>query len=241
MKSFFRTVRFWVVTTSFVAMFMIALSLGTWQVKRLEWKEELVREWQAASVQPPLLASCETIRRDIGLFRKVMFKGSVVPREPAHLYAPNPKESSKQGFRVIGGVECQGERMIVDFGWREQPISDAAFLAQKGELILTGIMAQGEEKSLWQTESKGRDNIWVRLDLPLLAEVFGATEPNVYIRILEESKDHLRDEFIRPEMTKTPPFYNHHREYTIMWYALAFVSLVIYIRFVTENRKNIDN
>lgn len=221
--------RFWIISFSSAFMLLVLVSLGTWQVKRLSWKEGLEKAWVENQKNPLILTSEKTLGEDI-LYRKIVLKGTL--QENYHyLYASHPTKRSLYGYRILGALACQNEVVLVDLGWSETHTPPTTL---EKEITLTGIVMPGEKGSWWQVSSQGHDGLWVTYDLPNISKNIGTHSDIYFIRATFDSDDYLQHKLIRPDLS-SPPFYNHHREYAMMWYGLAFSLIIIYLLFLRRH------
>ena len=74
MSIYFRPMLWPTVVSIFV--FIMLMSFGTWQIKRLFWKEALIDRYMSQSQSNPIKLPLELKRSDVKEFKSVEVKGS---------------------------------------------------------------------------------------------------------------------------------------------------------------------
>ncbi len=190
----------------------ILLALGTWQLRRLEWKESLIAELETRLAADPVpLPAAPTEAQDEYL--RVSLAGRFTGEEADVLSSLAPWGP---GFRIVSAFETEdGRRILVDRGFVPEarkndprPPRDARFTATL----------------LWPNETDGftpdpdlAKNFWFARDAARMAEALG-TEP--LMAVADAAPE--GDEWPKPQpVTVNLP--NDHLEYAITWFSLAVV------------------
>ena len=136
------------------AMLVVLLGLGTWQVERLRWKQDMLAQIARAEIAPavPLPAEPDP-------FTKVQVTGHLRD-DLAASYGAEVRDTptgTQLGTQLIVPLEREhGEAILVDRGWvpakRPRPIAQAS-----GGVTLEGYVRPGERRWPVQRHRQPRD------------------------------------------------------------------------------------
>jgi surfeit locus 1 family protein len=201
----------------------LLLSLGTWQVKRLAWKEAVLAEIEdridAAPVALPAQPDPEADR-----YLPVTVQGEMLEGE-VHVLV-----SVKQvgpGYRVISSMEVGDRYVLVDRGFIPLEAKDDARAV--GPMQVTGNLHWPEETDSYTPEADVDANIWFAREVDQLAALLG-TEPVLIIARSETGPA------IKPLPVSTTGIPNDHLQYAITWYGLALVWSAMMAYFLWRTR-----
>lgn len=206
-----------------LAMLLVLLGLGAWQIKRLGWKEGIIARIAAAEQAPaaPLPAVPQP-------FERVFVRGRFLPG-PTALYGADVREQEVGG--VMGGQLIQpfraddGTLMLVDRGWVPDADRDG-LAAPAGETIVTGFARTPEKSWVFGAPDEPAHRRFFTLDPAKIAAVLGLPKVAPYTLVvmgpeqpgvLPQPAQHL------PQ----PP--NNHLNYAMTWFGLAGALVVIFI------------
>ena len=96
----------------FVIFFiLIFIALGSWQVIRLNWKNNLILEIETSLKNPPV----ELHESNITNYLKIKTSGSIDFNKQIYLY--NLNDSGTPGFEVLNPILIDGENYLLNRGW----------------------------------------------------------------------------------------------------------------------------
>jgi len=221
-----------------LAMFLVLIGLGTWQVVRLEWKQGLIAErqarWEAPAIAFPADPSDPAL-----LHRRVEARGRYLHDRELYLPGRSYKGSTGMGVATPFVLE-DGRGLIVYRGWvpssREDPASRAGGNPE-GQVTVEGVLLPGGwHGSDWaQPENDVDRNAWFFVDPAGMAAAAGLETPidGVYLGLYRDDPE--------ASLPFTPPppmdLRNDHLQYAITWYALAVALVVIYLVFHTGPKR----
>lgn len=205
----------------------ILVALGSWQLRRLEWKEGVLAEIEArindAPVTLPAAPDLEADRympvRVIGRFtgEQVRVLASV-----KHVGA---------GHRLIAAFETGGRRVLVDRGFL--PLQSGSDALPAGEVSITGNLHWPDEVDSFTPDPEPEKNLWFARDLPALAEHMG-TEPVLIVAREVSAKAGA----VTPLPVDTSGIPNDHLGYAVTWFGLAIVWLGMTALLLWRIRRN---
>lgn len=225
-----RSWKFWAGLVLLPAAFAVLISLGTWQVNRLHWKEDLLAAIEERSTAQPaglemiesLLASGEPID-----YRAARASGRFINDRERHFFATFEGQS---GYYVYTPLELDDGRLLfVNRGFvpydRKEPSTRPQSLVE-GEQTITGLArARLEEKpSFMVPENDEAGNIFYWKDLDRMAASAGLPAESVLPFFLDADATPVPGGLPRGGVTVID-LPNSHLQYAITWYGLALALL----------------
>lgn len=194
-----------------VAGTVMLAGLGTWQLERLRWKEDVIARIEARLDAEPAPVP-EAANPDEHRYLRVRTEGMLLPGE-LHVYTSVPPYGA--GYRVIAPLQLEdGRRILVDRGF--VPVRDKEKQRPIGAAELEGALHWPRETDRFTADPDRTENIWFARDVPLMAEALGA-EPV----LLVVARSSLEGGPLPQPVTVNIP--NRHLEYVVTWYGLAIV------------------
>ncbi|KAK1155459.1 surfeit locus protein 1-like [Acipenser oxyrinchus oxyrinchus] len=219
--------------------------LGTWQVKRRQWKLQLIQELQSLTTAEPIDLPIELMELNSLEYRRVKVRGRfdhskelyILPRsqvdpEREAREAGRITSSGESGANVVTPFHCtdHGVTILVNRGFvpRKKINPETRMKGQvQEEVDLVGVVRLTEVRKPFVPQNDTERNRWHFRDLEAMAKVAG-TEPI----------------FIDADFSSTIPggpiggqtrvtLRNEHMQYIITWYGLcAATSYMWYWKFV---------
>ena len=219
--------RFPVVLTVLTAASLVALvSLGTWQVQRLQWKEDLIAAAEMAAETPPAPVD-QVLASDAPEFRKVMMVCRGLNTAP--FVELRSIEEGQPGFRLISACPLEdGRAILVDRGFIAQELT-ARPVVRAGYTMpvsFVGVVREVVKPSSMTPPPEG--NVFFGRDAAAMAKVLGVTGELSPWLVYAESDVNPEVEGLHPSV---PPaaFSNNHAGYAATWFGLAVVLIGVYI------------
>ena len=220
-------------TIFLLIVFPILILLGSWQVYRLIWKENLIEYYQNQS-SSAFLDLSKDISSKLNLeFRKVKFKGTFLNSK--EIYISGKTYEGNIGFHVVTPFRMQNNKTVfINRGWVSEGYRDPEkrkFSLLNNETEINGIIRFPQKKGYFVPENDPNKGFWFTIN------------PNEIIKFLKFKEIDTISEFyvdaIRQEgkikipigANGKPNLRNQHLSYAITWYSLALVLLIIYILF----------
>ncbi len=194
------------------------LWLGTWQMQRLAWKEDMLARIDVEISAAPVDLPADPTPDSAG-FLPVQVEGEILSGEIRVL------ASLKQvgaGYRVIAPLRVGDRTILIDRGFLR--VADEATPRSTGPFEIVGNLHWPDEVDNFTPEPDRDAGLWFARDVPSLAEALG-TEPVLLIAATRT------DPSILPMPVDTSGIPNDHLQYAITWYALAAIWVVMSILF----------
>ncbi|TMV07728.1 SURF1 family protein [Ruegeria sediminis] len=201
----------------------VLLALGTWQVRRLAWKEALLSEIDARISGDPVNLP-ENPRPEADRYLPVTVQGEILAGEVRVLV------SVKQvgpGYRIIAPFRTGDRTLLVDRGFIPTEAKRAE--RQIGQMEVTGNLHWPDEIDSYTPDADLAENIWFARDVTALAQELG-TEP---VLLIARSRT---DPNVTPLPVDTVGIPNDHLQYAITWFGLALVWAAMTAYFLWRSR-----
>ncbi|SMP21989.1 SURF1 family protein [Shimia sagamensis] len=206
---------------------VVLVSLGTWQLQRLTWKEGVIAEIDARIASAPVaLPDPIDVERD--KYLPVTASGTITEEE-IHLLASTRDAGAV--YRLVAAFETDsGRRIMIDRGWIKTADKDSARPAHAVKVV--GNLHWPDERDSYTPANDVDGNIWFARDVDQMAEVLSA-EP--VLLIVREDTD--KGAIVTPLPIDTATLPNNHLEYVLTWYGLAIVWVAMTLYYLRRMRK----
>ena len=207
----------------FVIFFILVfISLGSWQIIRLNWKNNLILEIESSLKKPPVQLS-ET---NLTNFLKIKTSGSIDFDKQIYLY--NLNENGTPGFEVINPIIIDSKNYLINRGWIPFKKKDTEEIYDFDENNIIGILKSQGRKNIFKPDNDIKENYWFSLDREDILEFTGKKFSN-YIIYLDGNY-----QFPKPKKI-TANISNNHKKYAMTWFSLAISILLLYLYFRKKN------
>jgi len=215
-------------------MFVALVSLGAWQLRRLDAKEALIarveERFSEAPVDLPPQADWAALKFPDFEYRHVRVSGHFEPGRDALVYAITPQGfGSEPGFFVVTPFRLDsGGLVLVERGFLPQSksVDPARRTPPPGETTLTARMRAPQSRNSFTPADDPARNIWYTRDPAAMAAAMGLTGVAPFTLALDAAGAVSADE-PRPVPGK-PEFANNHLSYAFTWFSLALADLIIF-------------
>ena len=207
----------------FIIFFIfVFIGLGTWQIIRLNWKNNLILEIENSLKNPPV----ELAQSKKENFLKIKASGSIDFDKQIYLY--NLNESGTPGFEVINPIMIGDENFLINRGWipfEKKGTLEINVFDQKN--IIGTLKLQGR-KNIFKPDNDLDENYWFSLNREDILKFTGKNFSK-YIIYLDGNYQLPRPKKITANIS------NNHQKYAITWFSLALSILLLYLYFRKKN------
>jgi surfeit locus 1 family protein len=194
-----------------VAGVAVLLGLGSWQLRRLEWKNAILAEIDARIVAPTVaLPAAPEPQAD--LYLPVTVAGALGGEEARVLTS---RAGEGPGYRVVSVLTTGERRVLVDLGFVPEAEAGSPRVAE--EVTVTGNLHWPDETDSFTPDPDPERDIWFARDVPRMSDALGAEPVLVVARIVEPSLG------TTPLPVDSGSVRNDHWEYAVTWFSLAAV------------------
>ena len=207
----------------FIIFFILVfVSLGTWQIIRLNWKNNLIFEIENSLKNPPVELS--NINHENYL--RVKTSGDIDFEKQIYLY--NLNENGTPGFEVINPLSVNQKNYLINRGWIPFEKKGMQEINEFDEKNIVGTLKLQGRKNIFKPDNDIEKNYWFSLDREDIMK-FTGKEFSKYIIYLNGNY-----KFPKPKKI-TANISNNHKKYAITWFSLAISILLLYLYFRKKN------
>ena len=207
----------------FIIFFILVfVALGSWQIVRLNWKNNLILEIENSLKNPPV----ELTNSNVENYLKIKTSGSIDFEKQIYLY--NLNDTGTPGFEVINPILINDTNYLINRGWIpfEKKNSQEINVFDENDIIGT-LKLQGR-KNIFKPDNDLEENYWFSLNREDILK-FTGKEFSEYII-------YLNGNYQVPKPKKiTANISNNHQKYALTWFSLAISILLLYLYFRKKN------
>ena len=198
------------------------LSLGFWQIYRLNWKLELIEQIENSLKNDPVeLSNIEKKN-----YLRIKTSGDIDFDKQIYLY--NLNHVGKPGFEVINPIKIGDENYLVNRGWIPFEKKDLPEINLVDQNQIVGTLMLQTKPSTFKPENDIEKNYWFTLDREDILKFTG--------RNFSEYVIYLNGDYKIPKpRVITAKISNNHKKYAITWFSMAISILLIYLYFRKKN------
>ena len=201
---------------------LVLLSLGSWQLYRLNWKLNLISEIENSLKNDPV----ELSKADKKNYLRIKTSGQIDFDKQIYLY--NLNKSGKPGFEVINPILIGNENYLINRGWISFDQKDQSEINFVNEDKIIGTLKLQTKASTFKPENDIEKNYWFTLNRDDIFKYTGKNFSNFII--------YLNGDYKTPEpKVITANISNNHKKYAITWFSMAISILLIYLYFRRKN------
>ena len=198
------------------------LSLGFWQIYRLNWKLELIAQIENSLKNDPVELSNVEKKN----YLRIKTSGDIDFDKQIYLY--NLNDAGKPGFEVINPIKIGDENYLMNRGWIPFEKKDLPEINLVDQNHIVGTLMLQTKPSTFKPENDIEKNYWFTLNREDISKFTG--------RNFSEYVIYLNSEYKIPKpRVITAKISNNHKKYAITWFSMAISILLIYLYFRKKN------
>ncbi len=207
----------------FIIFFILVfVALGSWQIVRLSWKNNLILEIENSLKNPPV----ELTNSNLENYLKIKTSGSIDLEKQIYLY--NLNDTGTPGFEVINPILINDTNYLINRGWIPFEKKNSQEINVFDENDIIGTLKLQERKNIFKPENDLEENYWFSLNREDILK-FTGKEFSKYII-------YLNGNYQIPKPKKiTTNISNNHQKYALTWFSLAISILLLYLYFRKKN------
>ena len=198
------------------------MSLGCWQLYRLNWKLNLIQEIENSLKNDPI----ELSKANEKNFLRIQTSGKIDFDKQIYLY--NLNDNGKPGFEVVNPILINKENYLINRGWIPFDQKDQPEINLVDENKIIGTLKLQSKASTFKPENDIEKNYWFTLDRD---DIFKYTGKNFSNFIIYLNGDY---NIPKPKVI-TANISNNHKKYAITWFSMAISILLLYLYFRRKN------
>ncbi|MGE0745445.1 MAG: SURF1 family protein [Rhodospirillales bacterium] len=206
----------------------VLIGLGTWQVERLHWKEDLNATLAARLAAPAVVPEALPADPAATEFRKVRLEGRF--RHDRELYLGPRTLRGEVGVHVVTPFQrTAGGTVLVDRGFVPAARKDPATRAEgqvAGVVTMEGVLRLPGRRGPFTPDDDPRANQWFVVDPPAMAAAAGIGGVAPWYVDAGPAPNPGGLPVGGQTVVMLP---NNHLQYAVTWYGLAAALAVIYV------------
>lgn len=220
----------------------VLLGLGSWQLNRLAWKEDLIAKVAARAHGPAVAAPDEVdwsaVTYEADEYRHVSATGRLRHDLEVQVYA---LLEDGPGYWVVTPLELpDGAAILVNRGFvpldRKAPSSRAEGQVD-GRVTVTGLLRMPEERGLFTPDNEPARDSWFTRDPDEIAAARGLLRVAPFLIDADATPPNPGG---WPQGGRTPiAFPNRHLEYALTWFGLALALLGVFAAFAIARMRRV--
>jgi surfeit locus 1 family protein len=201
---------------------LILLSLGFWQLYRLNWKLDLISEIENSLKKTPI----ELSKADKKNFLRIKTSGKIDFDKQIYLY--NLNDNGNPGFEVINPIIVDNKNFLINRGWINFDQKEKSEINLVDETNIIGTLKLQTKANSFKPKNNIDENYWFTLNRD---DIFSYTGKRFSKYII-----YLNGEYKVPKpRVITANISNNHKKYAITWFSMAISILIIYLYFRKKN------
>ncbi len=220
-------------TLAALLAFSLLCGLGVWQVQRMQWKNDLIDQAEAAATHPPVPVM--QVYRPANEFRSVIIDCPGLATAP--FVEMHTIEKGEVGVRLISACALPSTRFVtlVDRGFVSEAISSRPPVTPSTAPVrIIGQLRMPPEPSSFVPPPEG--NVFYARDHQTMARALGVREWLAAPMIFATTSSNPEWPALQPS---APPaaFSNNHLGYALTWFGLALALVGFYIVLLRKTLK----
>ena len=237
-------IKYWWRHLLVLAVFIVLIYLGLWQLRRLEQRRALNQEVMDGLNQPPMTLSGNPVESEALHLRRVSVTGTFENEESVVLRGRSYQGQPGAELLVPLRIKNSEQAVLVNRGWVPLQIATSEDLkgyALEGEVMVEGVAYRSQPRPdgflvpTDPTPQPGkRLEAWFRVDIDRIQQQVAEPLLPVFIRQSAASAKATEPPLPQPEpeLDEGP-----HLGYAVQWFAFALILVVMYSAFVWQEYK----
>ena len=200
-----------------ILIIFLLLSLGAWQLVRLQWKQDLIFEIKnSANKKAKAFQS-----RNHKNFQKVKLKGKLLKK---NYFIYRLSEKGKYGFDLLSVLQLDSSNLIlIKRGWTRKIDNSMKLNNIEETLMFEGVLYPLKEKGLFTPDNNSKENFLYYFDKQKFEQELNN---KFYPYILVQDKKDLK--FSNLENKQIVKISNNHLQYAVTWFVLAIGIIITF-------------
>ncbi len=229
---------FWPTIFTIFSMFTL-LSLGSWQVYRLMWKNNLISNYLNKFNNEVIYYNGNLNFNEELEYRRINIEGKYINEK--EILVIGKTFEGNAGFHLLTPLITKNNKVfIINRGWISEKYklqNSRPFTIIKNNISINGIIRKPQNKGYFVPENDPIGNFWFTIKPREIEKALNLQnldfERNFYISSIRNSKKLS----LPIGVSGTPNFRNQHLSYAITWYSLAIVLIIIYLAFHFKEKR----
>ena len=225
----------------------VLVTLGTWQLQRKAWKEELIAQIAARAYgpagEPVREANWPDWQAQVDEFRRVQVEGSFLSDKTVSVLGIaelRPSQATQGYYLFVPLRRDDGSVVVVNRGFVPTELHPATLKALEAEperATVTGLVRAPEERGLFVPENEPQRERWFVRSVANMADARGLRR----VAPFYVDQDGGKPANYWPRGGQTPlTLRNTHLGYAVTWYGLAATLAGVFLVFAARRWRDPD-
>lgn len=213
----------------------LMLALGNWQLQRLEWKQNIIKQLKQGYSQAENAPSLSL--DDIRYTQENILYGSLTGQllfDKELLFGPKPNDG-EIGYHVITPLKTASGTILVNRGWVKSKQAVEITYPQKS-VSVTGTIRKPDWNKFTPNNNPAA-NVWTKLDIQQIAAFLELQ--NISSKMIYLDRPIIENDPVIAIHKKWYPR-NKHKQYAIFWFSMAFIFLGFFIYYMRSPKKKLS-
>ena len=199
---------------------LICFSLSIWQVKRLNWKEDLISNIEKAYNSDSI--NINMLNGDLKNFKfKNVYLEGIFINEKSMFLGPRVNKNQVGYYLITPFLLKDGRYILANRGWLKEIIK---IKEQKKEYLIKGILKESDIKNIFTPKNNMEKNLWFYINTKQMSEFSGIKlVNNVFVDLIKSNPN----DKLTIINSSIPKIVNNHLQYVITWAILGLLFLVM--------------
>jgi surfeit locus 1 family protein len=208
----------------------VLCTLGTWQLQRLEWKENLIASYDSALQQSAPIDKTMLNDKD---FIGGSITGYFIDAPPVEI-SPRTLDGKIGKHIYVPFSLSNGQAVFINLGWTPMDWNSKTLHLSRNTLTLTGMMKRAPEPGFFTPDNTPPDT-WYWPDLLAMAQsriVVNSINTHIFYPSIK-----IQNDAYPILIGAQPDWRNNHFQYAMFWFTMALALLVIFtLRFMVVKK-----
>ncbi len=208
----------------------ILIGLGVWQLKRMDYKNNLIKNLEGKLSLP--IVTLHNFTSNEYLYHRVKICGNYSEDSELFLYyRPNYMLLS------VFNLENSSQNIVIARGTLKR--KDSTIITDVSHTCITGIILPSEKKPIFMPEYNGtKSKPLLSINAESIGELLSIKLPDIYLLLISDQNDANNNDLDPLKIPDPKKIYNPHLGYAITWFTLALVLIAMVI--INKNRGKND-
>jgi surfeit locus 1 family protein len=217
----------------FITAFITLIFLGTWQLKRLEWKTAIIQKLDFEYQNSKDISFQELDPLDSNAIRYGSLSGKFL-YESEILVGPKPHDNII-GYHVITPLKLNdNNHILVNRGWISiDRVSDISQTHENALMTVTGLL-RVPDWNRFTPDNSPENNIWTKLDIKQIAREKNISPVSKFMLYATDINPSPSALLTLQKKDWSPR--NKHQQYAIFWFTMAGVLVILFGFYMWQSR-----
>ena len=219
--------------------FIILILLGSWQVKRLFWKNEVTTNYTKQFEKEIIYYNKNLKFSNDFEFRRIRINGKFFHNKETLIIGKTFE--GNVGFHLVTPILTNDNKIVlINRGWISEKLKlqkARRFTLIKDEIFIDGIIRKPQKKGYFVPNNDHDGGFWFTIKPSEIKDALGLEKYDFEKNFYVDSIRSKNKKTLPIGISGDPNFRNQHLSYAITWYSLAITLIIIYFVFHFKEKR----